>query len=38
MGHARRARDAVLGAGGALLGLAYTGFRQVLPRRLQGWS
>ncbi|MBS7791979.1 hypothetical protein KTR66_18410 [Roseococcus sp. SDR] len=38
MGHARRARDAVLEAGGALLGLAYTGFRQVLPRRLQGWS
>ncbi len=38
MRRARRARDAVLGAGGALLGLAYTGFRQVLPRRLQGWS
>lgn len=38
MGRARRARDAVLGAGGALLGMAYTGFRRVLPRRLQGWS
>jgi uncharacterized protein involved in exopolysaccharide biosynthesis len=38
MRRARHARDAVLSAGGALLGLAYTGFRQVLPRRLQGWS
>ncbi len=38
MRRARHARDAVLGAGGALLGLAYTGFRPVLPRRLQAWS
>lgn len=38
LGRARRARDAVLGAGGALLGIAYTGFRPVLPRRLQGWT
>ncbi|MFL1463819.1 hypothetical protein ACI6QG_16540 [Roseococcus sp. DSY-14] len=38
MGRARAARDAVLGAGGALLGLACTGLRPVLPRRLQGWA
>lgn len=38
LGRARRLRESVLGAGGALLGLAYTGFRRVLPRRLAGWA
>jgi len=42
LGRARRLRDSVLGAHGALLGLACTGFRRVLPpaleRRLEGMA